>query len=127
MGKKAAGRRRPRPPLLLLVDGGKREYQDALTAAGYRVTMVPGMKDALAFRPRPQGVIVELVVPDEELSQLSLAMKAPRLTRAMTVVALASEEQQDAVVKAGAAFCRFPCPPEELVEIVRRVLPLPEP
>ncbi len=126
MAKKAPRRGRPRAPLLLLVDGGKREYQDALTAAGYRVTNAPSIKDALAFRPRPAALIAELVVPDEDLSQLSLAMKSSRRTRALTVVALAGEERQDAIANVGAAFCRYPCPPEELVEIVRRVVPLPE-
>jgi DNA-binding NtrC family response regulator len=125
MAKTAARRRRPRAPFLLLVDGGKREYHDALAAAGYRVESVAGVKEALAFRPRPRGLIVELVVPDEDLSRLSAAMKPARRTRAMTVVALAGEERQEAVVRAGAAFCRYPCPPEELVEIVRRVVPLP--
>lgn len=91
------------------------------------MTNVPSIKDAVAFRPRPQALIVELIVPDEDLSQLSLAMKSRRRTRAMTVVALAGEERQDAIAKVGAAFCRYPCPPEELVAIVKRVVPLPEP
>jgi DNA-binding NtrC family response regulator len=124
MARKVARRRRQRAPLLLLVDGGKREYHDALTAAGYRVTSVEGMKEALAFRPRPRALIVELVVPEEDLSHLAEVMKPHRRTRAMTVIALAGEERQEAVVKAGAAFCRYPCPPEELVEIVKRVVPL---
>ena len=119
--------RKPRAPLFVLVDSGRREYLDALASAGYRVASVSSVKEALAFRPRPHGVIVELVIPDADFSQLSMARSPGRRTRAMTVVALASEDRQEAVVKAGAVFCRHPCPPEELLEIVKRIAVLPEP
>lgn len=124
MVKKPPRVRRPRAPHLVLVDSGKREYLDALASAGYRVTSVSSMKEALAVRPRPDGMIVELVIPDADLSQLSLAMRSGRRTRAITLVALASEDRQEAVVKAGAVFCRSPCPPEDLLEIVTRMVVL---
>jgi DNA-binding NtrC family response regulator len=116
--------RKPRVPRLVLVDQAKREYFEALAAAGYNVRSAANLKEALALRPRPDALIVELVVPDADLAELSSAMATRRRTRALTVVALAGEDRQEAVVKAGAAFCRFPCPPEELLEIVTRVVPL---
>jgi DNA-binding response OmpR family regulator len=119
--------RKPRVPRIALVDGdGKREYLDALAAAGYRAHAVTSFKEALALRPRPDALIVELLVPDADLSELSQALKTRRRTRALTVVALSGEDRQEAVLKAGATFCRYPCPPEELLEIVRRVVPLAE-
>lgn len=117
--------RKPRRPVLALVDGGKREYLDALTAAGYRVASVSSVNEALGLRPRPNALIVELLVPEEDLSRLSRAMKSGRRTRAMTVVALTSAEGQESVLEAGAVFCRYPCPPDELVAVVKRALPLP--
>jgi DNA-binding NtrC family response regulator len=122
MTKKKSGRR-PRPRRLLIVDGAKRGYAQALTAAGYRVSGVASMKEALAFRPRPDGLIVEFLVPDGELSLLARAVKRRRM-RAMTVIALAEASQREAVLQAGLAFCFAPCPPEELVAIVKRAIPI---
>jgi len=64
------------------------------------------------------------VIPDGNLSHLSQAMKSGRRTRAMTVIALAGEGDEAAVVQAGATFCRHPCPPEQLVTFVQQTLAL---
>ncbi|HEX9894235.1 MAG TPA: hypothetical protein VGA78_09945 [Gemmatimonadales bacterium] len=117
-------RKKPRRPLIVLVDSGKREYHDALTAAGYNVVGVSSTKEALSHRPRPDALILELVVPDDELASLR-TWKSGRRTRAMTLIALASAARQEAILKVGATFCRYPCPPEELVEVLRKVIPLP--
>lgn len=127
MVKLPARARKPRALRLVLVDSGKREYLDALACAGYRVTSVSSIKEALAVRPRPDGLILELVVPDADLSLMSSAMKLGRHTRAITLIALASADRKKAIVKAGAAFCRYPCPPEELLKIVKRMVVLPQP
>jgi DNA-binding NtrC family response regulator len=113
-----------RAPLLLVVDGGRQEYLGALAGAGYRVGRAATLKQALAARPRPDGLIVELIVPDADLRDLSAALQTRRRTRALTLIALGTEDRQDAMVRAGASFCKTPCPPEELVEIVKRALPL---
>lgn len=112
---------------LLLVNGAKRDYADALIGAGYRVTTVETMREALVTRRRPDAVIVELVIPGGGLEQIHEAMKSGRRTRAMTVIALAEDAHQDAVVSCGAAFCRHPCPPDELVSFVRQTLALRPP
>jgi DNA-binding response OmpR family regulator len=109
-------------PHLLLVNGAKRDYADALIGAGYRVTTVETMLEALGSRRRPDAVIVELVIPGSGLEHIQQAVKSKRRTRAMTVIALAEETHQEAVVSCGAAFCRHPCPPDELVGFVRRTL-----
>lgn len=109
-------------PRLLLVNGAKRDYAAALEGAGFRVTTVENMSQALASRRRPDAVIVELVIPEGDLAQLAQAIKSGRRTRAMTVIALAAGDQEDVVAKAGATFCRHPCPPEELVDLVRKAL-----
>jgi DNA-binding response OmpR family regulator len=118
--------RPPRPPRLVVVGGGKREYVAALQAAGYKVAGVASMRKALALRPRPDGLILELLLPDARLSRLTSALRPRGARRAMTLVALAGADREPAVVKAGAAFCHYPCPPEELVRIVRRAVALPE-
>jgi DNA-binding response OmpR family regulator len=107
---------------VLLVNGAKRDYAEALTGAGYRVTTVDTMLEALALRRRPDAVIVELVIPGSGLEQIQQALKSGRRTRAMTVIALAEDAHQEAVVSCGAAFCRHPCPPDELVGFVRQAL-----
>jgi two-component system KDP operon response regulator KdpE len=117
-------------PHLLLVNGGegtKRVYADALLGAGYRVTTVETMREALASRRRPDAVILEMVIPDGDLTQLAKTLKSGRRRRAMTVIALGAEDHQDAVVKAGATFCRHPCPPDDLVTLVREALALKPP
>ena len=80
-------------------------------------------KTAIAM-PRPDGVILELVVPEDDLSSLG-NWRGSRRTRALTVIALAGEERRAAILQAGATFCRFPCSPAELVAVVQQVLPLP--
>jgi DNA-binding response OmpR family regulator len=104
------------------VNGAKHDYAEALEGAGFRVTTVENMREALASRRRPDAVIVELVIPEGDLAQLAQATKSGRRTRALTVIALAAEDQEDTVVKAGATFCRHPCPPDELVGLVRKTL-----
>ena len=113
--------RKKRPPLLLMVAASRPEYEEALKATGYRVMTVPNMKDVFTLGVRPDVVIAEMLVPDGDLASLSRD-RGRRRTRAMAVIALAGEDSKDAVVKAGATFCRFPCPPQELVELVGSVL-----
>ena len=119
--------RKPAIPHLMLVTGAKLDYADALLGAGYRVTTVSTVREALASRSRPDAVIMEMVIPDGDLSQLARAMKSGRRTRAMTVIALAGEAHQDAVMQCGATFCRHPCPPDELVTLVQQTLALKPP
>jgi len=119
--------RKAAAPHLVLVNGAKHDYADALLGAGYRVTTVGTVREALASRSRPDAVILEMVIPDGDLSHLARAMKSGRRTRAMTVIALAGEVHQDAVVQCGATFCRHPCPPDELVTLVRQTLALKPP
>jgi DNA-binding response OmpR family regulator len=119
--------RRPAAPHLLLVSGAQHDYTTALLGAGYRVTTVDTVREALASRSRPDALILEMVIPDGDLSHLADAMRSGRRTRAMTVIALAGEAHQDAVVQCGATFCRHPCPPDELVALVRQTLALKPP
>lgn len=107
---------------LLLVNGAKRDYADALTGAGYRVTTVETMSEALVTRRRPDAVIVELLVPEGTLQGIKEAMQGGRRTRAMTVIALAEAPYEGAVLDAGAAFCPQPCPPDALVSFVKHTL-----
>jgi DNA-binding NtrC family response regulator len=109
-----------------VVGGGKRQYIEALQAAGYTVWGVPSMRKALALRPRPAGLILELLLPDAGLSRLTSALRPAGATRAMTLVALAGADRRQAVMKAGATFCLHPCPPEKLVTIVKRAVALAE-
>ena len=111
---------------LVLVGLNREAHLSALIAAGYHAIGVADMQQALNLRPRPDGLIVELRIPDEDLAGLTDWRSGPH-TPALAVIGLAGEETRDAVVKAGATFCRFPCPPEELVAILKQVIPLPPP
>jgi DNA-binding response OmpR family regulator len=107
-----------------MVNGGS-AYLEALVTAGYRAVSVSGTREAISHRPRPDAVILELLVPEDDLASLRTWPKSRR-TRALTVIALAGEERRAAILQAGATFCRFPCPPAELVAVVQQVLPLPD-
>jgi DNA-binding response OmpR family regulator len=120
---KSGQRAAPRPHVLL-VNGAKRDYADALAGAGYRVTTVGTVLEALALRRRPDAVIVELVIPGSGLEQIQEAVKSKRRRRAMTVIALADDAHQEAITSCGATFCHHPCPPDELVGFVQRTLAL---
>jgi len=112
----------PPAPLILVIEGCHQVYVDALQAAGFRVVTSPSVKEALEGSHEPDVVIAELVVPVEELPRLSQSFRSGARTRAMTVLVLAEAEAEQSIRGVGAAFCRHPCPPEELVEIVKGLL-----
>ena len=116
-----------RPPnrRLVLVGLNREAHLSALIAAGYHAVGVADMQQALTHRPRPDGLIVELRIP-EDLAGLKDWRSGPH-TAALAVIGLAGDDTRDAVVKAGATFCRFPCPPEDLVAILKQVIPLTPP
>lgn len=107
-----------------MVNGGS-EYLEALVTAGYRAVSVASTREAIGHRPRPVAVILELMVPEDDLSSLR-TWRGSRRTRALSVIVLAGEERRAAILQAGATFCRFPCSPAELVAVVQRVIPLPD-
>lgn len=107
-----------------MVNGGS-EYLEALVTAGYRAVSVSSTREAISHRPRPDAVILDLLVPEDDLSSLR-TWRGSRPTRALTVIALAGEERRAAILQAGATFCRSPCSPAELVAVVQQVLPLPD-
>ena len=107
-------------------DLNREAHAAALVAAGYHVVAVADMREALSHRPRPDGLILELRIPEQDLAGLKDWRGGPH-TGALTVIGLGGEETRDVITKSGATFCRFPCPPEELVAILKQVIPLTPP
>jgi CheY-like chemotaxis protein len=113
-------------PRIVFVDPAKREHIKALNDAGYDVTAVDSVRDALRHRPRPDGVIVELLMPEgSDLTALWTPPQRRGRNRAITIIGLAGEAHRDSVVRAGGTFCPYPCPPADLVELMKRTIPLP--
>lgn len=111
---------------LVLVGLNHEAHLAALVDAGYHAVAVADMQEALSHRPRPDGLILELRIPEQDLAGLNDWRSGP-FTAALTVIGLAGDDTRDAVLKAGATFCRFPCPPEDLVAILKQVIPLTPP
>ena len=111
---------------LLVVGRGLDAHVAALVAEGYHVVGAADVQEALRHHPRPDALIVELRIPEQDLLHFKDWRTGPHTT-ALTVIGLAGEQTRDAVIKAGATFCRYPCPPEELVAIMKQILPLTPP
>lgn len=107
-----------------MVNGGS-EYLEALATAGYRAVSVSSSREAIGHRPRADAVILDLLVPEDDLASIR-TWRRSRPIRALSVIALAGEERRAAILQAGATFCRFPCSPAELVAVVQQILPLPD-
>jgi len=111
---------------VLFVDGDHGDYVEALRIAGYRVEVAASALLALerASSARPDALIVPLLMPDMSGSELADRIGAgPVRTLAVVVLTRAGGSiQEDGAAAAGAAFCRLPCAPSDLVTMVAKQL-----
>jgi CheY-like chemotaxis protein len=112
---------------VLFVDGDHGDYVEALRIAGYRVEVAATALLALerASSVRPDALIVPLAMPDMSGAELADRIGAgPARTLAVVVLTRAGRgsAHEDGVAAAGAAFCRLPCAPSDLVTMVARQL-----
>ena len=111
---------------VLFVDGDHGDYVEALRIAGYRVEVAATALLALerASFVRPDALIVPLSMPDMSGADLADRIGAgPVRTLAVVVLTRAGGSAQgDGAAAAGAAFCRLPCAPSDLVTMVSKQL-----
>jgi DNA-binding NarL/FixJ family response regulator len=112
------------PPTILLVDGRQPEYAIALRAAGFLVIPTPSVQEALrsTMSPRPDLLVVELELPQQNLKQLTRLLGGPATERAMAVLVLGEPKMETDAQQVGAAFCPSPCAAETLIQTVRQAL-----
>jgi DNA-binding NarL/FixJ family response regulator len=112
------------PPTILLVDGRQPEYAIALRAAGFLVIPTPSVQEALrsTMLPRPDLLVVELELPQQNVKQLTRLLGGAETQRAMAVLLLGQPAMENAAHHVGATFCPSPCNPDVLVETVRQAL-----
>lgn len=111
---------------VLFVDGDHGDYVEALRIAGYRVEVAATALLALerATSVRPDALIVPLLMPDMSGADLADRIGAgPARTLAVVVLTRAGggSAHEDGAA-AGAAFCRLPCAPSDLVTMVAKQL-----
>jgi DNA-binding response OmpR family regulator len=112
------------PPVILLVDGRRPDYAIALRAAGFQVIPTPSVQDALrsTMSPRPDLLVVELELPQQNVKQLTRLLGDRTAERTMAVLLLGRPAMENAAHHVGATFCPCPCAPDVLVETVRQAL-----
>ena len=112
---------------VLFVDGEHGDFVEALRIAGYRVEVAATALLALerASSARPDALIVPLSMPDMSGTELADRI-GPGPARTLAVVVLTGGGDGwapgDGAAAAGAAFCRLPCAPSDLVTMVSRQL-----
>jgi DNA-binding NarL/FixJ family response regulator len=109
---------------VLLVNGSRLEYAAALSAAGFDVVPTASVREALrsSHVRRPELLIVELELPQQNLAQVQKLFPGPPGSSAMAVLLLGDAAMENAARHVGATFCPSPCPPETLVDTVRRTI-----
>jgi CheY-like chemotaxis protein len=110
---------------VLFVDGAHGDYVEALRIAGYRVEVAPTALLALerASSIRPDALIVPLLMPDMSGTDLADRIgSGSARTLAVVVLTRHGGPADDPPIAAGAAFCRLPCAPSDLVTVVAKQL-----
>lgn len=122
-------------PLVLLVDDyadNREAYALYLRYRGYRVEEAEDGHQALelAFRNRPDLIVMDLSLPGLDGWQATRTLKKDRRTQEIPVIALtghALEGQSESARAAGCdAFITKPCEPNVLEAAIRKILDDPE-
>ena len=110
------------------------DYEDARTMvemiledAGYRVLLAAdGVEGVtMARRHRPDAILMDIFMPGLDGIEATRRIKADPATASVPVIAYTAKP---AFVRDGqelfAAVCAKPCPPDELLKVVREFAPL---
>jgi two-component system, cell cycle response regulator DivK len=118
-------------PLVLVVDDvedNRDVYDQFLRHAGFRVAMASDGEDGLAksVTLQPDVIILDLGLPRMDGWEVARRLKANQATKTIPIVALTGHVTKEARATALAAgvdeFCTKPCPPADLVAVIRRHL-----
>ena len=128
MGMVAEGSPRP---LVLVVDDyedARKMYAECLDASGFAVAQAESGAEAVAkaLALRPALIVMDLALPGMDGWSATRAIKTDPRTAAIPVVAMTGHARSDASTAARAAGCDAfltkPCLPDEVVDVVRRLL-----
>jgi CheY-like chemotaxis protein len=117
-------------PLVLVVDDdrdGREMYTATLTRSGFRVEQAIDGYEAVdkGYKMRPDVILMDLLMPRLDGWEVIGWLKNNRNTREIPIVAVtgAQAEQRELARQAGVhSVLVKPCPPETLLEEIRRVL-----
>ena len=117
-------------PLVLVVDDdrdGREMYTATLKASGFRVEQASDGFEAVdkSYKLRPDLILMDLLMPRLDGWEVIGWLKNNRNTREIPIVAVtgAQAEQRELARSAGVRSVLVkPCPPEMLLEEIRRVL-----
>lgn len=121
----------PLRPLVLVVDDyqdAREMYAECLDACGFRVAQAETGDEAVAkaIELHPALIVMDLALPGMDGWSATRAIKTDARTASIPVVALTGHARSDASTAAHDAGCDAfltkPCLPDEIVEIVRRML-----
>ena len=122
----------PSPPLVLLIDDEPEQvemYQLSLENAGFEVisAYTGGDGVSLARARQPDAIVLDLRLPDITGWEVCCLMKTDPQTERIPVVILTAVDSpglSDQAARAGcAAHLLKPCFPDQLIKVVRTVLP----
>ena len=118
-------------PLVLVVDDyedARKMYAECLDASGFAVAQAESGAEAVAkaVALRPALIVMDLALPGMDGWSATRAIKTDPRTATIPVVAMTGHARSDASTAARDAGCDAfltkPCLPDDVVEIVRRLL-----
>ncbi len=119
-------------PLILVVDDyedAREMYAECLDASGFAVAQAETGDEAVAkaLALLPALIVMDLALPGMDGWTATRAIKTDARTAMIPVVALTGHARSDASTAARdagcAAFLTKPCLPDQIVEVIRRLLP----
>jgi two-component system cell cycle response regulator DivK len=120
----------PRPLILVVddYDDAREMYAECLDASGFAVAQAENGDEAVAkaLALLPALIVMDLALPGMDGWAATRAIKTDARTAMIPVVALSGHARSDASTAARDAGCDAfltkPCLPDQIVEIVRRLL-----
>jgi two-component system cell cycle response regulator DivK len=121
---------------LLLVEDDRHSregYRDYLVGAGFEVLALDGGQQVadVARRLTPHLVVLDLALPDVDGWEVARQLKADATTRSIPIIAFSARtlhHEKASALRAGCdLYLAKPCPPEQLLSEVRKLLGIKEP
>jgi len=105
-------------------------YQMYLSNAGFRVLALEGGAQVLEFAKlaKPDLVLLDLELPDLDGWEVARRLKSHKLTKGIPIIAFSGRtlhHEQVSALRAGCdVYLTKPCPPDRLLQAIRKMLDL---